>query len=223
MVMADVLIYGAIMNGSMQQVIWEYVMLYGTQNNTQTFNPPKYDSHVTEQHICHNNLPLPPSGWYSELLNEALFLLVFPKISLPQPFRSHTTTHTLGWVQVLLNEWATSLSFTQPFFSIRRLLFFSLFFISLLPFFTLLLRQLIMEDNKAPEVPMPCTAGCGFYGNKIYNNMCSKCFREQAEQNKQRKRLISMYMWTSTHLFYLQWSINSYFRCQASTIIYTYQ
>ncbi|CDH57816.1 hypothetical protein RO3G_11656 [Lichtheimia corymbifera JMRC:FSU:9682] len=42
-----------------------------------------------------------------------------------------------------------------------------------------------MEDNKAPEVPMPCTAGCGFYGNKIYNNMCSKCFREQAEQNKQ--------------------------------------
>lgn len=72
--------------------------------------------------------------------------------------------------------------------------FFSLFFISLLPFFTLLLRQLIMEDNKAPEVPMPCTAGCGFYGNKIYNNMCSKCFREQAEQNKQRKRLISMYM-----------------------------
>ncbi|CEG64937.1 hypothetical protein RMATCC62417_01827 [Rhizopus microsporus] len=41
-----------------------------------------------------------------------------------------------------------------------------------------------MEDNKAPEAPSPCTAGCGFYGNKIYNNMCSKCFKELEKNNK---------------------------------------
>ncbi|KAI8372647.1 hypothetical protein EDC96DRAFT_500071 [Choanephora cucurbitarum] len=41
-----------------------------------------------------------------------------------------------------------------------------------------------MEDNNVPEAPSPCTAGCGFYGNKIYNNMCSKCFKEHDERNK---------------------------------------
>ncbi|KAI9494479.1 hypothetical protein BDB00DRAFT_938263 [Zychaea mexicana] len=46
-----------------------------------------------------------------------------------------------------------------------------------------------MEDNKAPEVPLPCSAGCGFYGNKIYNNMCSKCFREHSEQNKKEEEV----------------------------------
>ncbi|KAG2227932.1 hypothetical protein INT45_011955 [Circinella minor] len=46
-----------------------------------------------------------------------------------------------------------------------------------------------MEDNKAPEVPLPCSAGCGFYGNKIYNNMCSKCFREQADQQNKNQVL----------------------------------
>lgn len=44
-----------------------------------------------------------------------------------------------------------------------------------------------MEDNKTPEGPTPCTAGCGFYGNKIYNNMCSKCFKELDEENKKGK------------------------------------
>ncbi|CAO3694302.1 unnamed protein product [Rhizopus stolonifer] len=42
-----------------------------------------------------------------------------------------------------------------------------------------------MEDNNTPEAPIPCTAGCGFYGSKIYNNMCSKCFKE-LEKNDQK-------------------------------------
>ncbi|KAI9302233.1 hypothetical protein BJ944DRAFT_206389 [Cunninghamella echinulata] len=41
-----------------------------------------------------------------------------------------------------------------------------------------------MEDNKTPDIPLPCTAGCGFYGNKIYNNMCSKCFKDFTEKQK---------------------------------------
>ncbi|CAO3643846.1 unnamed protein product [Cunninghamella blakesleeana] len=41
-----------------------------------------------------------------------------------------------------------------------------------------------MEDNKTPDIPLPCTAGCGFYGNKIYNNMCSKCFKDFTERQK---------------------------------------
>lgn len=44
-----------------------------------------------------------------------------------------------------------------------------------------------MEDNNTPEVPITCTAGCGFYGNKIYNNMCSKCFKELEKKNNDRK------------------------------------
>ncbi|KAG1049093.1 hypothetical protein G6F46_008691 [Rhizopus delemar] len=44
-----------------------------------------------------------------------------------------------------------------------------------------------MEDNNTPEVPITCTAGCGFYGNKIYNNMCSKCFKELEKKNNDQK------------------------------------
>lgn len=40
--------------------------------------------------------------------------------------------------------------------------------------------------NDTPDMPMPCIAGCGFYGNPIYNNMCSKCFKDHA-QAKEKK------------------------------------
>ncbi|KAI7862326.1 hypothetical protein BDF14DRAFT_1857320 [Spinellus fusiger] len=42
-----------------------------------------------------------------------------------------------------------------------------------------------MEDNNTVNGPTPCTAGCGFYGSKIYNQMCSKCFKEQEQHSKQ--------------------------------------
>ncbi|KAI8060452.1 hypothetical protein BC940DRAFT_312041 [Gongronella butleri] len=47
-----------------------------------------------------------------------------------------------------------------------------------------------MEDNKTPDIATPCTAGCGFYGNKIYNNMCSKCFKDSADREKAQEAAV---------------------------------
>lgn len=41
-----------------------------------------------------------------------------------------------------------------------------------------------MENNKSPKAPTLCTAGCGFYGNELFNNMCSKCFKEATAKNE---------------------------------------
>lgn len=64
-----------------------------------------------------------------------------------------------------------------------------------------------MEDNKAPEAPSPCTAGCGFYGNKIYNNMCSKCFKELEKNNSEQHHL--WFIWFALTNFYTYRSRNT--------------
>ncbi|KAF9972862.1 Rab5 GDP/GTP exchange factor [Actinomortierella ambigua] len=40
-----------------------------------------------------------------------------------------------------------------------------------------------MEDNNAQNLPVYCANGCGFYGNHMNNNMCSKCFKEWNQKN----------------------------------------
>ncbi|KAI8875312.1 hypothetical protein K501DRAFT_326823 [Backusella circina FSU 941] len=37
------------------------------------------------------------------------------------------------------------------------------------------------NNNDTPSTPL-CTAGCGFYGNEVFNNMCSQCYK--ASQQK---------------------------------------
>eukprot|EP00128_Syssomonas_multiformis_P014614 Colp12_sorted_trinity150504_noHs@20100 len=46
-----------------------------------------------------------------------------------------------------------------------------------------------MESQEHQEaMPMMCISGCGFFGNPVFENMCSKCFKEaMKEKNKQVK------------------------------------
>ncbi|KAL1926955.1 hypothetical protein VTP01DRAFT_5285 [Rhizomucor pusillus] len=43
-----------------------------------------------------------------------------------------------------------------------------------------------MDESDSKNIPTLCSAGCGFYGNKLYDNMCSKCFKER-NKNKDNK------------------------------------
>ncbi|KAJ2961947.1 hypothetical protein NQZ79_g2839 [Umbelopsis isabellina] len=42
------------------------------------------------------------------------------------------------------------------------------------------------QKNDTPDMPIACIAGCGFYGNPIYNNMCSKCFKEKTQSSEKK-------------------------------------
>ncbi|KAI9276231.1 hypothetical protein BY458DRAFT_506048 [Sporodiniella umbellata] len=44
-------------------------------------------------------------------------------------------------------------------------------------------------EQESKEAPILCKAGCGFYGNPGFDDMCSKCFKETSQ--KQRKRVRS--------------------------------
>ncbi|KAI9486726.1 MAG: hypothetical protein EXX96DRAFT_52747 [Benjaminiella poitrasii] len=42
-------------------------------------------------------------------------------------------------------------------------------------------------NSSETKTPILCTAGCGFYGNEAFNNMCSKCFKERNDTNEEKK------------------------------------
>jgi hemolysin activation/secretion protein len=43
------------------------------------------------------------------------------------------------------------------------------------------------DSTQKPNTPVLCSAGCGFFGNPLTSNMCSKCHRDaQARQQQQQ-------------------------------------
>jgi len=43
------------------------------------------------------------------------------------------------------------------------------------------------DSTQKPNSPVLCSAGCGFFGNPLTSNMCSKCHRDaQARQQQQQ-------------------------------------
>jgi hypothetical protein len=52
------------------------------------------------------------------------------------------------------------------------------------------------NNDKSPSAPALCTAGCGFYGNQVFNNMCSQCYK--ASQQKKTSSSSSTTATTTT-------------------------
>ncbi|KAF9320134.1 zinc finger domain-containing protein [Podila horticola] len=40
-----------------------------------------------------------------------------------------------------------------------------------------------MDNNNTQNMPILCANNCGFYGNPLNNNLCSKCFKELGQKN----------------------------------------
>eukprot|EP01118_Nematostelium_gracile_P010433 TRINITY_DN3591_c0_g1_i2.p1 TRINITY_DN3591_c0_g1~~TRINITY_DN3591_c0_g1_i2.p1 ORF type:complete len:155 (-),score=25.16 TRINITY_DN3591_c0_g1_i2:96-560(-) len=44
-----------------------------------------------------------------------------------------------------------------------------------------------MSEQQNSSAPILCTAGCGFFGNPLTHNMCSKCFKDSELSKKKEE------------------------------------
>jgi A20-like zinc finger len=65
-----------------------------------------------------------------------------------------------------------------------------------------------MEQKDSADQPATCIGGCGFYGNKIYNGMCSKCFKESQAQLKEGK--LNLHSLDESHHLIKHFSMSAY-------------
>uniref|UniRef100_A0A8B9KHR1 Zinc finger, AN1-type domain 6 n=1 Tax=Astyanax mexicanus TaxID=7994 RepID=A0A8B9KHR1_ASTMX len=49
-------------------------------------------------------------------------------------------------------------------------------------------KDMAQQTNQT-QVPIPCTAGCGFYGNPRNNGMCSICYKDSLQRQNSSSRV----------------------------------